>query len=181
MAGLGKQGQCSCKKADEACMLLCRVTLGDPFIEIQFQGNAAGQFWNGRRKEPTKKDGSIYNSVIGESRKNVLGAYLQFREYIVNILLPCFPFFPFLFKKLQIHFIFISFLFRFTNLRKCIRNTRSIIKEFDEIFGAFLFLFFFLFLFSFSFAFHAFHPFHCKYVSLPFILTEQAPEEEKKP
>jgi hypothetical protein len=83
MAGLGQQNQCSCKKTDEACMLLCRVTLGEPLIEVKFRGNGVGEFWNGRRKEPTKPDGSLYNSVVGESKKNVPAAYLMFREYIV--------------------------------------------------------------------------------------------------
>ena len=84
MAGLQQQQNCKCKKTDEACVLLCRCTLGEPFIEVKFQGNSPGQFWHGRRKEPTKPDGSLVNSVVGESRTNVAAAYLQFREYIVS-------------------------------------------------------------------------------------------------
>jgi len=39
MAGLNKQSLCKCNSKDECCLLLCRVSLGDPFIEVKFQGN----------------------------------------------------------------------------------------------------------------------------------------------
>lgn len=44
--------QCKCKKSDECCMLLCRVTMGETLIEKKFRGNQKGQFWHFRRKEP---------------------------------------------------------------------------------------------------------------------------------
>ena len=75
--------ECKCKQSDEACALLCRVSLGDTLIEKNFRGNNPGQFWHARRREPEKPGGGgIYNSVVGEGRTKG-GSSLEFREYIV--------------------------------------------------------------------------------------------------
>ena len=79
------RAQCRCKKSEEACVLLCRVALGDPFIEKRYRGNSDGDYWFGRRKEVEKtKRGQtgVYNSVIGESKTNG-GNTLMLREYVV--------------------------------------------------------------------------------------------------
>jgi len=79
---------CTCKCADECCMLLCRVTLGDALLEVQHRGNAPGQFWHQRRTESEKPggtDGEIYNSVIAESSLRNQRASVLFREYIVYV------------------------------------------------------------------------------------------------
>jgi hypothetical protein len=74
---------CKCKKSDEVSLLVCRVALGDALIEYNFRGNAPGQFWHGRRTEPTKPDGSLYHSVVGEAKAHYPSASLLLREYIV--------------------------------------------------------------------------------------------------
>eukprot|EP01103_Thecamoeba_quadrilineata_P009894 TRINITY_DN2017_c0_g1_i1.p1 TRINITY_DN2017_c0_g1~~TRINITY_DN2017_c0_g1_i1.p1 ORF type:complete len:455 (+),score=99.16 TRINITY_DN2017_c0_g1_i1:55-1419(+) len=75
---------CRCTQTDEYSMLVCRVALGDILIEQQHRGNLQGQFWYGRRTEPTKPDGkSIYNSVLGESKEHYPMSSLLLREYIV--------------------------------------------------------------------------------------------------
>lgn len=79
------RAQCRCKKSEEAAILLCRVSLGDPFIEKKYRGNSDGQYWNGRRKEVEKTgrgQKGVYNSVIGESQANG-GTPLLLREYVV--------------------------------------------------------------------------------------------------
>lgn len=79
------RAQCRCKKGEEACILLCRVALGDPFIEIKYRGNGDGEYWNGRRREVEKTgrgQKGVYNSVIGESQANG-GNTLMLREYVV--------------------------------------------------------------------------------------------------
>lgn len=74
---------CTCKKDDEMCMLLCRVILGDALIEQNFRGNAPGQFWHARRTAPIKPGGSCYHSVVGESKENYPAAALLLREYVI--------------------------------------------------------------------------------------------------
>jgi len=76
---------CRCTQNDELCLLVCRVTLGDPLIESVFRGNNPGDFWHNKRTEPKKSDNiNIYNSVVGESKANFgFQAALQLREYIV--------------------------------------------------------------------------------------------------
>ena len=79
------RAQCRCKKSEEACILLCRVALGDPFIEKKYRGNSDGEYWNGRRREVEKTgrgQSGVYNSVIGESKPNG-GNTLLLREYVV--------------------------------------------------------------------------------------------------
>ncbi len=44
--GLNAGQQCKCSPADEACLLLCRVALGDALVEKDYRGNAPGQFWH---------------------------------------------------------------------------------------------------------------------------------------
>ena len=79
------RAQCRCKKSEEASMMLCRVALGDPFIEVNYRGNNAGQYWHGRRCEVERTGRGakgVYNSVIGESQVNG-GNTLLLREYII--------------------------------------------------------------------------------------------------
>lgn len=47
---------CRCAQTDELCLLICRVTLGDPLIECVFRGNNPGDFWYNKRTEPKKAD-----------------------------------------------------------------------------------------------------------------------------
>jgi hypothetical protein len=75
--------RCKCKKGDECCMLLCRVTLGDPLVEVKYRGNQPSEFWHHRRVEPEKRGGGHFNSVIGESKENNAAASLMFREYVL--------------------------------------------------------------------------------------------------
>lgn len=64
-------------------MLVCRVTLGDTLVEKQYRGNYnPTDYWFGRRTEPDKPNGGIFNGVIGESKKNG-GSDLVYREYVV--------------------------------------------------------------------------------------------------
>ena len=72
---------CKCKQADIACVLLCRCTLGDCLIEKEYRGNAPGDYWHQRRREPEKAGANkgIYNSVLGECRAHG-GTALEFRE-----------------------------------------------------------------------------------------------------
>ena len=73
-----------CTQPLEVCLLLCRVLLGEPLVEVKFRGNNPGEFWHGRRTEPMMPDGKTkYNSVVGESSNNAPGAKLMLREYIV--------------------------------------------------------------------------------------------------
>jgi hypothetical protein len=74
---------CQCAPDDELMQLVCRVTLGDAFLETNYQGNEPGQFWHHRRVEPTKPDGTPYHSVVAESRRNCKEAKLRLREYVV--------------------------------------------------------------------------------------------------
>ena len=80
------RAQCRCKKSEEASIMLCRVALGDPFVEVKYRGNSPGDFWHGRRCEVEKtsrsKKTGVYNSVIGESQANG-GTPLLLREYVV--------------------------------------------------------------------------------------------------
>ena len=77
------RAQCRCKKTEEACMMLCRVALGDPWMEIKYRGNKnPGDFWFEKRCEVSKPGGGVYNSVIGESQVNG-GSILLLREYVV--------------------------------------------------------------------------------------------------
>merc|ERR1712137_535583 len=79
------RAQCRCKKSEEACILICRVALGDPFIEMKYRGNSEGDYWCGRRREVEKTgrgQKGVYNSVIGESKQNG-GNPLLLREYVV--------------------------------------------------------------------------------------------------
>ena len=79
------RAQCKCKKTEEASMLLCRVALGDPFIEMKYRGNGEGEYWHGRRCEVERSgrgQTGVFNSVIGESQANG-GSPLLLREYIV--------------------------------------------------------------------------------------------------
>ena len=65
--------------------MLCRVALGDPFIEVNYRGNKVGDYWHGRRCEVERSgrgQTGVYNSVIGESQVNG-GTPLLLREYIV--------------------------------------------------------------------------------------------------
>ena len=65
-------------------MLMCRVTLGEAFIEKKYRGNyKEGDYWFGRRTEVPKEDGKgYYHSVMGESRANG-GSALELREFVV--------------------------------------------------------------------------------------------------
>lgn len=76
--------QCKCNKKDLAQMIVARTMLGDPLLECIYRGNSPGQYWHGRRQEPEKPGGGVYNSVIGESKTNYgPSAALNLREYVV--------------------------------------------------------------------------------------------------
>jgi Poly(ADP-ribose) polymerase catalytic domain len=76
--------QCQCSKAVPAQMIVCRVMLGDALVECNYRGNGVGQFWNGRRKEPENAaTGGVWNSVVGECKRNYANAALNLREYAV--------------------------------------------------------------------------------------------------
>lgn len=76
--------QCKCSKSDLAQMVVCRTVLGDTLVEGNYRGNSPGQYWHGRRQEPEKPGGGVYNSVLGESKTNFgPAAALQLREYVV--------------------------------------------------------------------------------------------------
>ena len=82
--GLNTGNPCKCKRNEENCLLLCRVCLGDPLIEKDYRGNSGpGDFWYQRRSEPSKTNGFIYQSVIGESKENYKKSSLKLREYII--------------------------------------------------------------------------------------------------
>jgi hypothetical protein len=44
--GVNAGQQCECAAGDEACLLLCRVALGEALVERDYRGNAPGQFWH---------------------------------------------------------------------------------------------------------------------------------------
>jgi len=101
-----KPGSCRCAQSDEVCMLVCRVVLGDCLLENVYRGNAPGQFWHGRRTEPTKSvfggPPSIYNSVLGESKINFgPSAALQLREYIVYESSQVYPEYKVFYKRVK--------------------------------------------------------------------------------
>ena len=82
-------------------MLLCRVTMGDPLVEKDYRGNSPGQFWHQLRTEPKKKNGYIYNSVVGESQQNYANAALRLREYIVFEQTQVYPEYKVYFKRVK--------------------------------------------------------------------------------
>ncbi len=99
--GLNAGQQCKCLPSDEACLLLCRVALGDGLVEKDYRGNAPGQFWHQLRTEPKKASGHIYHSVIGESQQNYAHAALRLREYIVFEQTAVFPEYKIFYKRVK--------------------------------------------------------------------------------
>lgn len=94
---------CKCSYNDELCLLVCRVTLGDPLVECIFRGNNPGDFWYNKRTEPKKADQiNIYNSVVGESKANYgPAAALMLREYIVYESSQVYPEYKLYYKRIK--------------------------------------------------------------------------------
>eukprot|EP00298_Acanthocystis_sp_HF-20_P014924 c20958_g1_i4.p1 GENE.c20958_g1_i4~~c20958_g1_i4.p1 ORF type:complete len:409 (-),score=171.35 c20958_g1_i4:193-1419(-) len=95
---LGQHAGCQCQQDDEVCLLVCRVLLGEPWIENKFQGNKPGEFWHGRRTDPVI-NGITYNSVIAQSKSHSPSSTLMLREYALYETTQIYPEYKLYYKR----------------------------------------------------------------------------------
>eukprot|EP01087_Luapelamoeba_hula_P022867 TRINITY_DN8303_c2_g1_i1.p1 TRINITY_DN8303_c2_g1~~TRINITY_DN8303_c2_g1_i1.p1 ORF type:complete len:423 (+),score=50.16 TRINITY_DN8303_c2_g1_i1:194-1462(+) len=76
----GQASVCTCARTcdDDRCMLICRVTLGEPWMRLEPTDKQKPL-----RRPPERDNGYLFDSVIGESRAHNSDACLDFREFIV--------------------------------------------------------------------------------------------------
>jgi len=92
----GQGNACTCATAlgEERCMLVCRVVMGSPAIQLQATNKEKPL-----RRPPEREDGTMYDSVLGESRAWDNDASLDFREYIVYDRRQCYPEYVILYSR----------------------------------------------------------------------------------